>query len=133
MSPSTNPDEPPQAAGACRILEVRIEALERHIADLHRVVAERTDRVGGVDRRIAVRRPASRPCPCNSNGSPIDSTARSGASAKIASLVKGTRALRLLCIALKEIDDPYGMGASLDERLGLDEATSERDDEWNAS
>ena len=49
MTPSTNPDELPRAAGEYRTLEFRIEALERCIADLHRVVAERTDPYGGAD------------------------------------------------------------------------------------
>ena len=141
MTPSTNPDELPRAAGEYRTLEFRIEALERCIADLHRVVAERTDLHGWADGPS----PSAVPelSPTETGESPLSLRLEQLAlrlgdqerrSAKIASLVEGhEEALRLLCLALKEIDDPYGMGASLDERLGLDEAISERDDEWNAS
>ena len=47
MTPSTNPDELPRAAGESQRLEFRIEALERCIADLQRVVAERADIMAG--------------------------------------------------------------------------------------
>ena len=49
MTPGTNPDELPRAAGESQRLEFRIEALERCIADLQRVVAERADLYGWAD------------------------------------------------------------------------------------
>ncbi len=37
--------------------------------------------------------------------------------------------IRMICTVLKELDDPYGFGTSLDERLAYDEADLTTEDE----
>ncbi|MHB1559189.1 MAG: hypothetical protein ACYC61_17180 [Isosphaeraceae bacterium] len=37
--------------------------------------------------------------------------------------------IRMICTILKDLDDPYGFGASLDERLGLDPSDGTPDEE----
>ena len=37
--------------------------------------------------------------------------------------------IRMMCTVLKELDDPYGFGTSLDERLAYDEADRTTEDE----
>jgi hypothetical protein len=39
------------------------------------------------------------------------------------------RAINVICTLLKEIDDPYGLGQSLDERLALDGADHSAEEE----
>lgn len=40
-------------------------------------------------------------------------------------------ALRMVCVALKELDDPYGFGESLDDQIAEDRRGS--DDEWDVA
>jgi hypothetical protein len=42
-------------------------------------------------------------------------------------------ALRMLCRAVKELDDPYGFGESLDEQIVEDRRTAGDDGEWGAT
>lgn len=137
MTESTNPDAPARGHDDPRGLASRVESLEHRLACLAGLLEHREERE---------RRPVGAEATPESGANLAealelltsigvarlarrlgDQEARSAGLARM--VERHEEAIRLLCLALKELDDPYGLGAGLDERIGLDEGARERDEE----
>lgn len=137
MTPITNPDDTTRGTEELRNLARRVEALERRIASSDGAESPRSE--GG-------RRAEGPAGPVTSGWFPPDARDRSlcrridqlsrrlveqeRRSAELGAMVDRQReTVRLLCHVIKELDDPYGLGESLDERIGLEETFPQWNDE----
>lgn len=108
-------------------LEHRIASLERRIANLHRlleglVVGPGPSAEGEREREPLLARRVERLA-----RRLID---QERVSARLAASIDDhNEILRTLCQVLRELEDPYGLGTSLDERIGLDDTPPDRDGE----
>ena len=140
MNPITNPDDHPRSVEESLDLGRRVDALERRLASLDRVGMQRPTggRIAGGLSTPAAFGVAAAEAPEPSLYRRIEQLARrlgeqERRSAELADQADShLEMIRMLCLAIKDLDDPYGMGASLDERIGLDEACVEQDDEAGA-
>lgn len=138
MTPLTNPDETTRGAEDLRDLARRVDALERRIARCGGAAAHGSDGGRCADGPAAPVMSGLLPAAARdgSLSRRVDQLTRrlveqERRSAELGTMVDRQREIiRLLCHVIKELDDPYGLGESLDERIGLGDASpSPRDDE----
>jgi hypothetical protein len=121
-----NPDERPRADDPLRAFGDRLDDLDRRVAELAQI-AERAPRGGRRD-DAAIGESVGAEERAEALSRRIDLLVRrldrvTSRVDEIARQVAGHEdALKIVCLLLKQIDDPYGFGESLDERiLGCDE------------
>jgi hypothetical protein len=109
-----------------------LRPLERRVDDLARRIAELTQIVSAVV--VAPTRVLETPASRQIDEFELRVGDQERRSESMESLIRGhEKMLRMICIILKNLDDPYGMGTGLDERIGLDEGSLDRGEDGESS
>lgn len=136
MTPTTNHEDSHRSSEDIRAIADRVDDLSLCIAHLAEIVQGLFDRSGRPIGHARPSRSAYIATEAQDEGLSrrVDQLRRrcgdqERRSADIAARIDGhDRLLRMLCLAVKELEDPYGFGQSLDERIGADNPFPDGDD-----